>query len=70
MTREDFLAIAGSRYDEMNKLNEIKDFHTYEQEFERIWIDLAREMLEKNISQTGSDRRKKTKFGRASGVSK
>jgi len=61
MTREEFLATASSRYEEITALNEnhSDDFYNYEKEFANLWQDLGRSILEKNISTTSSDRRKK-----------
>jgi hypothetical protein len=70
MTKEEYLALTESRYEELAKLNEQKDFYTYEETFEKIWMDLAREVLERNISSLGSDRRKKTRSGPDSDQSK
>lgn len=60
MSKEEFLALAASRYDALNKLNEIKDFYTYEATFDEIWTDLGQAVLETNISEVGADRRKKS----------
>jgi hypothetical protein len=59
MSKEEFLALAASRYEALNKLNEIKDFYTYEATFDQIWTDLGQAVLETNISEVGEDRRKK-----------
>ena len=47
MTKQEFLALCESRYPEVEKLNEIKDFYEYEK------------LFEKNISELSVDRRKK-----------
>lgn len=60
MSKEEFLALAALKYEELSKLNEIKDFYTYEENFDNIWTDLGRQVLEKNISEIGNDRRKKS----------
>lgn len=62
MTKEDFLKLAESRYDEINKLNEGNDFYVYEKEFVGIWEELGRQVFEKNLSEVGKDRRKKKKI--------
>ena len=61
MKREDFLQLASARYDEINALNmNHKDsFYDYEKEFVRLWRDLGRSVLERNISTPSKDRRKK-----------
>ena len=61
MTREEFLQLAASRYDEIDSLNtRHKDsFYDYEKEFVSLWQELGRSVLEKNISFVPTDRRKK-----------
>ncbi len=59
MTREDYLLIAASKYDELHVLNKIDNFYDYEKEFEKIFKELGRLVLEKNISTPSTDRRKK-----------
>src|SRR6478735_2594089 len=59
MTRQEYLEAAEKRYDELQRLNLITDFYDYETEFVKIWQDLGREVLEKNISKPGNDKRKK-----------
>ncbi len=59
MTREEFLKLADKRYDELEALNKINNFYDYEKEFEQIWKDLGRMVLESNISNVPVDRRKK-----------
>jgi hypothetical protein len=60
MSKEEFLALASNRYEELSKLNEIKDFYTYESTFDQIWTGLGQSVMEKNISELPQDRRKKT----------
>jgi hypothetical protein len=59
MTKQEYLEAAEKRYDELQRLNLITDFYDYETEFVKIWQDLGREVLEKNISNPGNDNRKK-----------
>jgi hypothetical protein len=59
MTKEEYLAIASEKYDELQALNKIHNFYDYEKEFEKILKDLGRSLLEKNISEVPADRRKK-----------
>src|SRR4051812_49101041 len=70
MTKEEFLALAAQRYDELQALNKLNNFYDYEKEFVSIWKDLGREVLEKNISELPKDKRKKkmltTTMGRIS----
>lgn len=62
MTKQEFLDAAASRYDELQALNKVTDFYDYEVEFVRIWRDLGREVLEKNIGDLSGNKRKKKPY--------
>jgi len=53
--------MVSERYDQLQALNKINNFYDYEKEFEDIWKELGRSVLEKNISESSADRRKKNK---------
>jgi uncharacterized membrane protein len=61
MTREEYLALAASRYDELEKLKEKDNFYDYEKGFDEIWRDLGRQYMESQLNEKSatSDRRKK-----------
>ena len=59
MTKEEFLALAGARYDALQKLNKLDSFYDYEKIFVDLWRDLGREVLEKNLGPVPTNRRKK-----------
>jgi ferritin-like metal-binding protein YciE len=59
MTEEKFLELCRSKYEQLNKLNELKDFYEYEKQFEKIMTDLSRTVLQSNLSEVPADRRKK-----------
>ena len=59
MTEANFIALAQERYAALQALNKIDNFYDYEKEFEVIWRDLGREVLEANLSDVPADRRKK-----------
>lgn len=59
MTKQEFISLCESRYPEVAKLDEIKDFYEYEKQFEKIMTELGRTLLERNISKVPADRRKK-----------
>ncbi len=59
MTREEFLALADKRYDELQALNKLDNFYDYEKEFVGIWQGLGRSVLEKNLGNLPGDKRKK-----------
>ena len=67
LTKEEYLALAASRWPELEELDQQKDFLEYERRFEQIMLDLGRAVLERKISGPGKDRRKKTKCGPVSG---
>jgi len=70
MSKEEYLAKAAARYEAIQGLKEHKDFYSYEAEFEKIWLDLGREVLESSISHVGRDHRKKTSSGLGSAPSR
>ena len=59
MTESSFIAMAQKRYAQLQCLNKIDSFYDYEKEFDKIWKDLGREVLESSISKLPVDRRKK-----------
>jgi hypothetical protein len=59
MTKDEFLAIAGQRYEALQALNKLDNFYDYEKEFVSILDDLGRELLQKNIGELPADKRKK-----------
>jgi len=59
MTKEEYLALASDKYDDLQVLNKIDNFYDYEKKFEEILNDLGRTLLEKNLSELSADRRKK-----------
>jgi len=62
MTKEEFLQLAGSRYDELQELNKLDNFYDYEKEFVGIWKGLGQRVLEKNIGGLPGDKRKKKPY--------
>jgi hypothetical protein len=62
MTKEEYLAMAAKRYDELQALNKIDNFYDYESEFAKIMNGLSKEILEKNLSKLPADRRKKNTY--------
>ena len=59
MTEVNFIALAQKRYAELQALNKINNFYDYEKQFESIWRELGRSVLEANLSDVPADRRKK-----------
>ncbi len=65
MSKEEFLAIAEKRYEEIKALSKHKTFYDYEVGFEEIANELNREIFEKSLGDLGKDRRMKKKSTRA-----
>jgi hypothetical protein len=59
MTEANFIALAQKRYAELQALNKIDNFYDYEKEFDKIWQELGRSVLQANLSDVPADRRKK-----------
>lgn len=53
------MAIATKRYDELQSLKQIDNFYDYESKFVEIMKDLGKKVLEKNLSDFPSYKRKK-----------
>ena len=62
LSKAEFLKLAEARYDELSSLSSSPDFFSYEQNFEEIWLNFGREVLEESISKLPDDRKKKVKF--------
>lgn len=60
MTKAEYMALAEARFDALNDLQEQTDFYQYEKEFDQIWTDLGRAVLEQTIGPVPKDKRKKT----------
>lgn len=61
MTKEEYLTLAASRYESLEKLQEHDNFYDYEKNFDAIWTDLGRLYMESRLNETSKtkDRRKK-----------
>lgn len=59
MTESTFITMAQKRYAALQSLGKIDNFYDYEKEFDKIWQQLGREVLEASISELPADRRKK-----------
>ena len=63
MTKAEYIALAETRFDALSDLQKQTDFYAYEKEFDQIWTDLGRAVLEQTIGPVPNDKRKKTSFG-------
>lgn len=59
MTKEEFLAIAATRYDSIKALETKDNFYDFEKEFDRLWVEYGRDVMQKAIGEGPADRRKK-----------
>ena len=59
MTKEQLIASVSAHYEELDALNKIDNFYDYEGDFIKLWLNMGKEVLEKNISTLPGDRRKK-----------
>ena len=59
MTESEFIKIAKQKYQELRELKDEKSFYEYEKKFDELWVEFGRQTLEKSISKTTKDRRKK-----------
>ncbi len=62
MTKAEYMALAETRFDALSDLQKQTDFYSYEKEFDQIWTDLGRAVLEQTIGPVLNDKRKKTLF--------
>ena len=59
MTKDEFLAISGEKYEKLQELNQIDDFYKYEKAFDTIWLEFGRQSLEKNVGEVPKTIKKK-----------
>lgn len=62
MTKAEYMALAEARFEAIDNLQQHTDFYTYEQQFDQLWIDLGRAVLEQSVGAIPNDSRKKTVF--------
>ena len=62
MTKDQFLAIAGEKYEKLQELNQINDFYDCEKVFDTIWLEFGRQSLEKNVGEVPQNHQKKTLY--------
>ena len=59
MTREEFLALASSKYDSIRDLNKLDNFYDYEKELVDIMRDLGSSVMELNLGKISTNPKKK-----------
>lgn len=61
MTKDEFLVLAASRYDDLQHLHtEQTNFYDYEKGFAELWTELGRAVLEGNLGERPESPRKKS----------
>lgn len=60
MTKTEYMTLAEAQFEQLTNLQKQTDFYAYEKEFDTIWTDLGRAVLEQSIGPVPSDKRKKT----------
>ena len=60
MTKEEFLALASEKWEEIERKKDTSTtFYDYEKGFDEIWVEFGRRSLEGSLGERGNDRRKK-----------
>lgn len=59
MSKDEYMALAEQKYQDLQQLKSKQTFYDYEKSFDEIWQDLGRQVLEKSLSDVPVDRRKK-----------
>lgn len=59
MTKEEYLKLASEHWEELEKLEEESSFYDYEKKFDGLMITFGKNLLNKQMEGTGTDRRQK-----------
>jgi len=59
MTKEEYIAICLSKWEDMSKINSCDNLYDLELELRHVINDMGRNLLEKQIGEVPIDRRKK-----------
>ena len=60
MTKEEFLALAGQKWEKIQAKKEGEtSFYAYEKAFDELWTEFGRQTLEGSLGKRGKNRRKK-----------
>ena len=59
MTEAQFLELARQRYQEIRALNELDSFYEHEKQFDELWVELGREIMEQNLGEVPQSVKKK-----------
>ena len=58
MTKEEYIKLALSKWDEIEKLKDQDNLYDYEKCFDKLWAKLGKDVLEMNLGEVPRDRRK------------
>jgi hypothetical protein len=61
MTQDELVALVTDRYQQLQTLNQLDSFYDYEKQFDQIWTNLGRDVLEKSLGELPQDPQKKTR---------
>ena len=59
MSKAEYLALAEQKYTDLQALTTQPTFYDYEKSFEAIWMELSRQVLERNEGLVPADQRRK-----------
>lgn len=59
MTKEEYLRLASEHWEEFQKLENESTFYDYEKKFDKLMVDFGKQLLDKQLSGKGTDRRQK-----------
>jgi hypothetical protein len=62
MNKEEFIKVCESKFDSIKSLNELDNFYDYETQFVKLWHEVGRTVLEKNLGELSADKRKKKPY--------
>ena len=62
MTKAEYIELCSQRWDMIENLKDSTTFYDHEKDFDFIWTEMGREVLEKSISTPPKDYRKKSQF--------
>ena len=62
MTKAEFIEMCGQRWDMIKNLEDSTTFYDHEKDFDMIWTEMGRDVLEKSLGDVPKDYRKKSRF--------
>lgn len=59
LNREEFQNTVMQRFEALRELHRHDNFYDFEKDFEKIWLELGREVLQQSLGEAPEERRKK-----------